>query len=340
MVNVVASALAAMVVADWLGGSLGVGVSVLGMTFVLLVVGEISPKTLAVHHAESWTRRTGAVMERLIAFSRPLIRLLNSVSSLPLRRLPAGESPDDSLDRSEMVSLVELGRLEGVLGEEAGPTLALMNLDRIGCRNAMIPRNDVAIIRTEWSADRVLELVRGTSHTRYPVVDGPEEKVVGYVTTRELLSSGRDGSVDIHGIPAFPETVSARRVLKGLREEGAELGAVFDEYGDWSGIVTVDDVLEMALFQGVAEQGELPPGVVRRAGRLDVPGTLRLEALSRLAGVEFDAKYATTCAGLLQEATGRIPGVGERVPLQGLVFRVRERSGPRILRVSVTREGD
>lgn len=340
VVNVVASALAAMLVADWLGGSLGVGVSVLAMTFVLLVVGEISPKTLAVHNAESWTRRTAAPVQRLVSFSRPVIRLLNAVSSFPLRRIPGGDDSEERLDRSEMVSLVELGRIEGVIGQEAEPTLALMNLDRIGCRNAMIPRNDVAIIRTEWPAERVLDMVRGTSHTRYPVVDGPEEKVVGYVTARDVLSSGRCEAVRIHGIPAFPETVSARRVLKGLRAEGAELGAVFDEYGDWSGIVTVDDVLEMALFQGVAEEGELPPGVVRRAGRLDVPGTLRLEALSRLTGVELGARYATTCAGLLEEATGRIPAVGERIPLQGLVFRVRESDGPRILRVSVTGEGE
>jgi len=339
VVNVVASALAAMLVAEHLGGSLGMGVSVLGMTFVLLVVGEISPKTLAVHHAETWTRRASAPLSRLIAMSRPLTRALSRLGSLPLRHVSHQPASDDSLDRSEVVSLVELGRIEGVLGEEARPTLALMNLDHISCKNAMIPRNDAVIVRTEWPASRVVAAIRETSHTRYPVVDGPEEKMIGYVMARDVLAPGRD-TVAVHAIPGFPETVSARRVLKGLRRTGAEIGAVFDEYGDWSGIVTVDDVLEIALFQGVAEEGELPPGVVRRAGRLDVPGSLGLEALSRLTGVDLRAQYATTCAGFLEEVSGRIPAVGERIAAQGLVFSVREADGRRVLRVRVTRGED
>ncbi len=339
IVNVVASALAAMLVADYLGGSLGMGVSVLGMTFVLLVVGEISPKTLAVHHAEAWSRRAAVPVDRLIALSLPVNRLLSRMGSYPLRHVSAQASADDSLDRSEMVSLVELGRLEGVLGEEARPTLALMNLDHMSCKNAMIPRNDAVILRTDWPASRAVAAVRETSHTRYPVVDGPGEKMIGYVMARDVLAPGRD-SVAIHAIPGFPETVSARRVLKGLRRTGAEIGAVFDEYGDWSGIVTVDDVLEIALFQGVAEDGELPPGVVRRAGRLDVPGSLGVDALSRLTGVYLQAQYATTCAGFLEEVSGRIPSVGERIAAQGLVFQVRKADGRRVLRVRVTRGGE
>jgi CBS domain containing-hemolysin-like protein len=339
VVNVVASALAAMLVADYLGGSLGMGVSVLGMTFLLLVAGEISPKTLAVHHAEAWTRRAAPPVATLISVSRPVTRLLSHLGSYPLRHVSTRSAADDSLDRSEMVSLVELGRLEGVLGEEARPTLALMNLDHISCKHAMIPRNDAVTVRTDWPASRVEAAVRETSHTRYPVVDGPEEKVVGYVMARDVLAPGRR-TVAVHAIPAFPETVSARRVLKGLRRTGAEIGAVFDEYGDWSGIVTVDDVLEIALFQGVAEEGELPPGVVRRAGRLDVPGSLGVEALSRLTGVDLQAQYATTCAGLLEEVSGRIPAVGERIATQGLVFQIREADGRRVLRVRVTPGGE
>ena len=161
--------------------------------------------------------------------------------------------------------------------------------------------------------------------------------MVGYVMARDILSATAEEPVRLRALPAFPETASARRVLKGLREIGAEIGAVFDEYGDWSGIITVDDLLEIALFQGMAEEGELPPGVVRRADRLDVPGTLGIEALSSLTGVDLSTQYATTCAGLLEEETGRIPEVGERIALRGLVFRVRQVDGPRILRVSVMR---
>lgn len=335
LVNVIASALAALILADLFPGSIGLGVAVVGMTFVLLIFGEITPKSLAVRHAETWSRRTSAALGRIIAFTRPVVVALEWIARLSVRISGVSRKKED-MSRLELVSMMELGRSEGVLGREAQATVSLVTLDSLTCKQAMVPRGKTVAIRTGWSKGKTIDAVGSAPYSRFPVLEGTRERVVGYARAEEVLAPD-SAAPPVYELPSFPENASLHSVLEGLRDAGADMGAVFDEYGDWVGIVTVEDIVGMTVFYWFAQKGELPEGVVRMEGALEVPGTLRLEVLSDLVGTELETSHAETCAGLLEEQTGRIPREGETIRVGGLSFEVLRVDGPRVIRLRVSK---
>jgi len=137
-------------------------------------------------------------------------------------------------------------------------------------------------------------------------------------------------------MPCFPENAPLDRVLEVMRSSGG-MGAVFDEYGDWTGVITVGDILDFAVFHAMSGRRDLPEGVHRRGVGFVIPGTLRVEVLERLLDADIDPEYAETCGGFLEEVTGRIPAPGEVVEHSGLRMTVLANDGPRVESIMVER---
>lgn len=343
LVNITASALAASITSEFLpqSGGLSLVVAVGTMTFLLLVFGEISPKTMAVSMAERWASRSSAVLTVFMRAVSPVASTLSRFSSSVASRIGLHGS-GGNLSREEIIALVELGRSEGLLGSEGGATLNLLTLHESQCTEVMKPRSEVAVLRTGWDRDRFRDVMTATGYTRFPVLDGPMEKVAGYVDSREFFVQEKNRPLPLHEMPSFPENATLETVLNGLRDMDEETGAVFDEYGDWTGIITVHDILDFFLFSTAVRPGTLPPGVTVKNGWLEIPAAMKLSVLSDLAGRKIEARFAETCGGLVLEATGRIPDEGEEIELSGYLFRIESRDGPRIdrMRVRLKNRGD
>ncbi|MBN1434703.1 HlyC/CorC family transporter [Candidatus Fermentibacterales bacterium] len=328
VVNVAASALAALFMEQLLPGESGLLLSMLLMTFLILVIGEIAPKTFAYGRSEAFALAVAPVVGGLVTLLKPVSWLLERVWWVA-RALHGGgrrRRRRATLACEELVSLVELGRMEGLLGAEAAVTASLLSLEDRQCREAMVPRSSVHAVRSEWSRERVEETLRNSPYSRLPVLSGPGESVTGYLNAGEVLlgtGSGEEPSeLLLHEMLFFPENASLDSVMRRLRARGESLAAVVDEYGDWVGLVTLADILTLAVFKQLRREGELPEGVARRGEAFVVPASIRLEDLSGLLGVELHADYAESCGGLLEESTGRIPERGEKVVLQGCQFSV------------------
>ncbi len=336
MVNITASALAASITTGIFPGSRGLSLSVAVSvtTLLLLVFGEISPKTLAVSHAEKWVSRSSSILLFFMKVSTPVASTLSKFSRFVSGKLGI-RSPGGKLSREEIIALIELGQSEGFLGSEGGATLNLLTLDESQCTDVMKPRSEVAVLRTGWDAKRFSEVMRSTGHTRFPVLEGPLEKVAGYVDSREYFITGDSEPLPLHYLLSFPENASLETVLKGLRDSDEEIGAVFDEYGDWTGIITVHDILDYFLFSSAMEPGSLPEGVSVMDGWLEIPAAMKLSVLSEISGKQFDSRYAETCGGLVQEITGRIPEEGEEIEISGYLFRIASREGPKLDRMRI-----
>lgn len=339
VVNVAAAAIATSITMQLFPESteFSLALSVTLMTFLLLMFGEISPKTVAVSHAEKWASRCSGVMQVYLVLCTPISSNLSRFSRV-VSRLIGVKHSTDTLSHEELIALVELGQSEGMLGREASATLNLLTLDESQCTHVMKPRSDVQVLRTGWTRERFSEVIETTIFTRYPVLDGQMEKVVGYIDAREFLLSDEQDSITLHPLPSFPENAPLESVLRGLRNSDEEVGAVFDEYGDWAGIITTRDIIDYFLFSSAVEPGSLPEGVSIRKGWLEIPAAMKLTALSELMGHEVEAKWAETCGGLLEEITGRIPVEGEELSISGYFFRVVSRTGPRLERLEVRRD--
>lgn len=338
LVNVAASTVASLLVLDLVRGEAALGVSVLGMTFLLLVFGEISPKAYATTHAQ----RVACLVSRPLSV---FVRLVSVFSALLARishlfvRMFGGGSRASALNEAEIISLLELGHSEGVLGNEALVTVSLLSLGERQCRQAMVPRSEVSVLRKGWSGERIRSEVVSTGFTRYPLLDGPGDSVAGFVDSREILAGGDTSSAMIYPMQFFPENAPLDDALAALRACGAGLGAVFDEYGDWIGILTVEDILEFAVFHAMSGRKDLPDGVFRRGPGFVIPASLRIETAERMLDGDIDPEYAETCGGYFEEVTGRIPGPGDTMEVGGIRMTVLSVEGRRIGSILIEKTG-
>ncbi|PIE52410.1 hypothetical protein CSA37_06385 [Candidatus Fermentibacteria bacterium] len=333
-VNVAASSVAAGIVAELIPGPLGMGAGVLVMTFLLLVLGEISPKSIARRRNRAWIEASAPVMTVMLKVFGPAADLLKYPAEVADRFVPGRNDPDNYRER-ELNILMEIARDEGFLGGEADMASAILELDQRACATAMIPREKVVSFTSDLSISEMTEKAFQSKHSAYPLVDKDNGMMSGVVDMRDLLGAGE---FRVREVPFFPESARLSTVLDGLRKAGGGIGAVVDEYGDWSGVITVSDVLSRALFAGMPGS-PLPEGVSRSDGGFTVPAWLSLDLLSvLLEDQKLTAKYAESCGGLLQEVTGKLPVQGDEITYMGYQFRVIEMNGRTPSRILVRRE--
>lgn len=332
-VNVAASSFAAGITADLIPGALGISVGVIVMTFLLLVLGEITPKTLARRKNREWIEASSGVVEFMVHLFSPLAKVLTGPASFADKFIPGGEEGDCYLP-SELYTLMELARNEGILGGEADTAAAILELDERHCVSAMVPREKVLSCISDWSLDTVRVEVEKSFHTLYPCIDSATGLMTGVIDVKDVLGTGK---LIIHKVPFFPESARLSRVLSELRGFSSGMGAVVDEYGDWTGIITVADILERAVFAGFTG-APLPEDVNRSGDGFLIPASLAVDVLASLFHTEaLSSRYAESCGGLLQEVTGRLPGTNEIVEYSGFTFKVISSHGNSMDRLYVAR---
>lgn len=330
-VNVAASSVAAGITSAVFPGTLGMGIGVLLMTFILLVIGEISPKTIARSRNREWAEASAPVMVFLLRVFSGAAYMLKYPAEILDRSIP-GRDRSGVYRETELNILMEMAREEGFIGGEADIAAAILELDERTCVSAMVPREEVVFFISDWTRSEMTDRAFETSHTAYPLVDSATGRMTGVIDVRDLLGNGVRR---VRTVPFFPESARLSSVLEELRTTGGGIGAVVDEYGDWTGIISVSDILERAIFAGTPSLS-LPEGVTRRGKDLIVPANISVEVLASVLGSdEMVSEYAESCGGLLQEITGRLPAENEEIPFAGHVFRVLEVNGKAVKKILV-----
>lgn len=330
-VNVAASSVAAGITAVLFPGPLGMGAGVFLMTFVLLVAGEISPKTIARAKNREWAEASAPVMGLFLRFFSGAATMLKYPADM-LDRLVPGRDPGGAYRETELNILMEMAREEGFISGEADIASAILELDDRTCVSAMIPREEVVFFLSDWNCSRMVSKATETNHTAYPYVNAETGGMTGVVDVRDLLGNSE---LKVRQVPFFPESARLSSVMDTLRCSGAAIGSVVDEYGDWTGIVSVSDILSRAIFAGKPALS-LPEGVTRKGRNLIIPANLPVDTLGSLLGSEkIVSRYAESCGGLLQEITGRLPVRNEEIEYAGYTFRVIETSGNSIRKILV-----
>ncbi len=317
-VNVAASSLAAGITAELIPGALGLGIGVLVMTFLLLVLGEISPKTLARKKNREWIEISSPVVGLMLRLLSPGAKLLTYPADYMDRIVPGRKGFENYLT-TELYILMEMARNEGILGGEADTAVAILELDERHCVSAMVPREKVLCFLSDWSMDEIRAQAEKSQQTAYPYIDSSTGLMTGIIDVRDLL--GLEEFV-VREVPFFPESARLSKILSSLRSSGARMGAVVDEYGDWTGIISVADILERAVFAG-SIGAPLPEGVNRINDGFVVPASLSIDILASLLEENtLSARYAESIGGLLQEVTGRLPVIGEIINYSGYSFEI------------------
>ncbi|GLW64838.1 membrane protein [Actinomadura rubrobrunea] len=291
-------------------------------TLIQMLLGELFPKNLALARAESLARALAASTLAYLAVFGPLIRLfdksaerlLRAVGVEPVQELPGGatlEELGDIIGRSHSAGHLPAD-LSGLL--ERAVTFGDRTADEV-----MVPRTRVQALSGDAAVADLVELIRRTGHTAYPVWDGEVDDVIGVAGVREVADDGLDPATPVREIarPALlvPGSQPLYGVIERMRETGEEFACVVDEYGGLAGILTFEDVAEELVGEIVDETdvGESAPAAAPDGSWL-VDAGMRIDEVVRLTGIELpEGEAYDTLGGLVMARLRRLPAPGDRV---------------------------
>lgn len=313
---------------------------VLAFLFSMLF-GELVPKNLAIAAPMATARVVAPLQHGFTVAFKPLILVFNSTANLVLRLVGIEPQEELSAARSpaELDSLVRHSARAGTL--DVGTARLLTRTLQIADREAgdvMTHRGAMITIAQDASARDVLELSRTSGHSRFPVIQGGEDDVIGVVQVRQAVTVPRAERATtrvreiLTEMPRVPETVSLDTLLLELREAGAQLAVVVDEYGGTSGIVTLEDVIEEIVGEVSDEHDDDEPErfIAEHASTWTVSGLMRPDEIARDLHVTVpESSEYDTLGGLVMDRLARIPVVGDIVETDGLRLEVLEMDGHR-----------
>ncbi|MGB5629847.1 MAG: hemolysin family protein [Woeseiaceae bacterium] len=292
-------------------------------TIAVLLFTEIIPKTLGVAYARQLAKPVAYGIQALAAILRPLV-LASEAISRSLRSDKSG--PVTSLE--EIRLLATIGHSEGVVGTQiAQMIVGASELRKLSATNVMVPRQDVAFLSSEDAPDRVIRRINESGFSRFPYSPtGDLDQVIGVVYAKEILAQlvvARADLIDwqqlVHEPVVVPETVALDSLLRTFRQTRRHMALVVDEYGDFQGIVTLEDVIEEVVGD-IFDESDLPSEDLwqRPDGSVRAFGTAELHRICRMLGEEMPGgTEIATVGGLLSESLGRIPVVGDTLDWRG-----------------------
>jgi putative hemolysin len=324
--------------------ALSVGIVVIAITYFSLVLGELTPKRLALGHAEQIASRVARPMQRLSRILSPLVRFLGFSADVALRLLRVQPSLEPPVTEEEIKILLEEGAEAGIfepLEEEM-----VEQVFRLGDRKVsalLTPRTEVVWIDMHEPPEQIQHKIVSSGFSRFPVARESLDNVVGVVLTKDLLAQLLAGlPIDLKAIirpvPYVPENMPALDVLERFKAAHTKIALVLDEYGGIEGLVTTEDILD-AIVGDLSELGEMIDAemVQRTDGSWLLDGHMPIDEFGELFGLaDLSTQKVETVGGLVMARLGRIPSTGDQFEWNELHFEVMDMDGRRVDKVLVT----
>ena len=312
------------------------------ITYLSLVVGELVPKRLAMHHSEAIAVRVAPVMRWVAVGGGPLVSLLRVSTNSLLTLL--GQRPHDtkSVTEEEVRAFIAEGALAGVIEpvEKEMMDRVMRFADRpVG--SIMTPRPDVVWLDANEPVQQWRRQMAEAPHSRFPVARGSLDDIIGVLDTRRILERLLAGEKFdplslVTPAPVIHEGTRAPRVIELFRQTGAPMAVVLDEYGGFEGIVTMTDILEAIAGELPSEGGgEESSAVKREDGSWLVDGMVAIEEVESLTGLSGMGEEGDfhTLAGFVLSQLAHLPQIGEHFHWEGWQFEVVDMDARRIDRV-------
>ena len=337
LVNVLASALATAIAYRLSErGSLALVVGI--MTLGILVFGEITPKTLAQRHAEWISRRVAPVLYVLDFALTPV----NLVLGLLAKLLSRGKDRELPVTEEDLMFMLRLAHRHAHLPRESRIMIeSVLRYQRAVAREVMVPRPMVTTVDSSWDLDTLRRFITASPHSRFPVVAGSPDDLIGVLHAKHMLRLAPGQPWIDEVVPALyiPESRSLSDLLQDFRRTGHHIALVLDEFGGFSGIVTMEDVLELVVGEIEDEFDRGRDSVVEAAGDdWRVAGYLSLRRLeSLLHRTIARPEDVDSVGGLVGHVLGGEAAVGSTADWDHLHLEVEEVEDGRATRVLVTK---
>lgn len=350
--GVVGEAVLARPLSIWMQG-LGVGkdhadlgstaIAVVALTYFSIVIGELVPKRVAQIRPEAIARFVARPMQWLGVLTTPFVKLLTGSTEVLLRLLGLRDKTNNAVTEEEIHSLLEEGSDAGVIERhEHEMARNVFRLDDRAVVSLMIPRLELVVLDVDDPLDVNLKKIQESEHSRFPVIAGGWETVLGMASAKGLLGQVLRGeTVDLRTnlVPAVfvPETMNGTDLLASFRTSSVHSAIVVDEYGDVQGLVTQHDLLEAITGEFHTSDRDDSWAVRRDDGTWLLDGMLAIpelkDVLSLKTVVEEERGRYHTLAGMLMHLLGRVPVETDHVEWERWRFEIIDMDGQRIDKV-------
>jgi putative hemolysin len=322
--------------------------AVLGVVLVILIFNQLLPFVFFTRTRGEWIARLRGVLRVLFYLMTPVTLFLGFLLSIAALAESAPHAEDET-NIEAVNALLEAGEEEGIL-EESDRELVRSAVefgDKV-VREVMTPRPEMFAVSGETTLEKFLRMLESQPYSRVPVYAGTIDHITGIAFAHDLLrirdEDARTQKVaSIQRAAAFiPETKKVNELLREMQREKQHMDIVIDEYGGVAGLVTIEDLIEEIVGSITDEHEADDAGAVTREddGSWLIPGNLEVEKLGELLNTSANLPEdfeATTVAGLVCEAAGRIPQAGEVIEQRGMRFEILASTDRRIERMRVAR---
>ena len=318
IVNISASSLATTL-AIRIFGSMGAGIATGILTLLILIFGEISPKTMATIKAEKMSLAIAGIIDFLMKVLTPVIFIINKLAEGFLFLL--GVRPGDQMSamtEEEIRTIVDVGQETGVIEDEERDMIHnLFDFGDAEAKEIMIPRIDMVAIQADAPAEEVLEIFRKEKFTRIPVYEDTTDNIIGILNIKDLLIQDHDADFSIRDIMRKPyytyEHKNTADLFMEMRHNSISLAIVLDEYGSTAGIVTLEDLLEEIVGEIRDEYDTDEVDSIKKLNDREfiVQGLANLDDVSDALNVSFNSDDYDTMGGYCLELLNHLPEKNE-----------------------------
>ena len=340
------------VLAEWMQGA-GIPYSQQiahnGVTLVLmffnLVFGELVPKRIALQKAEAFCMLTVMPVHYISIILSPFTKLLSVSTKLVLKLLRMQtEDQEEAVTEEEIKALLKMGNESGTFDDEEREMIdSVFAFDDRTAREIMVPRRDVVVMDIGEPFDELIDEVLESRHSRIPVYEENIDNIIGVLHVKDVMIEMRRSGLDGMNIrdmlhePFFvPETKEADELFRTMQETRHHMALLVDEYGGFSGIVTIEDLVEEIMGDINEEYEEVVPEIVPVSeDEYVLDGGILIEDLNDELGLKLETENYDTLSGYLIEQLGHIPAKEDRdvIESDNLVFTVEEVKDNRITKV-------
>jgi len=312
-------------------------------TIFSFLIGELVPKNMALADPLKVLKTVVAFQIAFTWLFKFMIVFLNATGNRIVRLF--GVEPKEELSSTrtaeELSSLVRRSAITGALDAQTATLLTkTLALSQLVAADVMTPRPRMQSLSKDSSLAELIELSIKTGHSRFPIVDGSSDDILGVAHVKQAAAVPREkrGEVPVTAImveaPRVPETMRLESLMVELRAKGLQLAIVVDEYGGTAGLATLEDLIEELVGELDDEHDRAKAGITRGANSSVLfPGMIRPDELREMAiKVPADRAYETV-AGFLMAELGRIPAAGDQVEIEDGILRIERMDGRRVDRV-------
>ena len=343
IVNLSASSIATALAIRLLG-SVGAGIATGVLTLLILIFGEISPKTIATLKATKISLRYAHIIWVIMTVLTPVIFIINFLSMGFLKLLRVDPTNNEgAMTEEELRTLVDVSHESGVIeGEEREYIHNVFDFTDATAKEIMIPRIDMTVVNVNWSYNKLLEVFKEDMFTRLPVYEEDTDNIIGLLNMKDMILAPKDDTFSIRAylrkVYFTYEQKNTSELFEEMRRERLSLAIVLDEYGAVAGMVTLEDLLEELVGEIRDEfDGDEEDALVQINDReYEVQGSMNLEDLCEELGLGFASEDYDTIGGYLTGLFDHFPEKGEiYVTGEGVILRVDAVVNKRITRVHI-----